>query len=146
MSRFDEIELNRVFNRQNVEAFRTIQEVVAPSVVSLDITEIESLIHEFRLVRTRFDDLYQKITVIPSVISANYTTRKNEILICTAELTVTLNPTPKDREKVTVKRNTTAGYTTVSGTIDGDSSFIMVNNYDSFTFVYLAENAEWSVI
>lgn len=81
--------------------------------------------------------------------SSNYTTTGNEdVVIATAAITVTLNDSPDDGETVTVKRATTAGYVTVDGngnTIDGDTDFIMVNNYDSYTFIYIEDAGEWLI-
>lgn len=84
-----------------------------------------------------------------STSTAYTTTGLEDLVIATASLTVSLNASPDDGETVKVKRATTAGYVTVSGngnTIDGDSTFTMVNNYGSFTFKYVEDAGEWLII
>lgn len=78
------------------------------------------------------------------VASSNTTTTGNAIIICTSAITVILNSNPDDLEMVTVKRTT--GNVTVSGAIDGDTSFTMLAAYESKTFIYSVINGEWSII
>lgn len=92
---------------------------------------------------------WQTITSGSGIIrtaSSDITTTGDEVIICTEAITVTLNPSPDDLESVTVKRATTAGFVTVSGDIDGDTSYVMMANYESKTFIYSVENGEWSII
>lgn len=80
----------------------------------------------------------------------DYTTTGDEaVVIAGSNITVTLNDSPADGERVSVKRSTTAGYVVVSGngnTVDGDTTFTMVVNYDSYTFVYSEEAGEWVIV
>jgi hypothetical protein len=67
-------------------------------------------------------------------ISANYTTFRNEILICTSNITVTLNPRPEMSERVYIKR--TNGKVTISGTIDGKTDLILTADNASVTLIF----------
>jgi len=78
--------------------------------------------------------------------AVDYTTAGNELVKVTAAITITLNTTPKDKEKVTVKRDTTAGNVTVSGAIDNDTFYKMLANQESKTFIYDGENASWMIV
>lgn len=89
---------------------------------------------------------YQIFDIPITVTSSAHTTAGNEIVVATSNITVTLNSTPEDGEKVIVQRSTTDGNVTVSGTINGDSSFVMLFNYDSYTFVYSISEAEWKIV
>lgn len=78
---------------------------------------------------------------------SNYTlTGYEDLLIVTGSVTITVNPNPKDGEEVAIKRSTTAGYVTISGTIDGDSSHVMTRNYDGVDLIYSVSNAGWFVV
>ena len=89
-------------------------------------------------------------SLIPIVsTSSAYTTRGDVLLVVTGEATITLDEFPADNQKTIVKRATSAGYVTVDGngkTIDGGTMFTMVNNYDSFTFVYSRDAGEWVIV
>lgn len=76
-------------------------------------------------------------------ISTNRTTAGYEIIEATAALTVTLNATPSTLETVSVKRNG-AGVVTISGTIDGASSFDLLYDLESVDLVY--NGAQWMVV
>lgn len=81
--------------------------------------------------------------------SSNFTTERSTRVVATAAITITLNATPADQETVTVKRATSAGSVVVDGngnTIDGSSNFTLLNNYDSYTFVYFENSSEWLII
>lgn len=143
MPKLNENELQKIgFSLGTIEWFRSVNTIVQPGTISLDVTELEALQHEFRLVKNRFDALLRRTRVITSTITANYTTRYDEVLICQAELTVTLNTVPRLGEFVTVKRDGT-GIVTVSGTIDGDTSYVMLADHESKTFRY--NGTEWSI-
>ncbi len=81
------------------------------------------------------------ITITPGDV----TTTKDQVIIATAELTVALNATPKDGEKVIVKRTFHGGVVTVSGAIDGGTFFKMLLKNDSYTFCYSLAQAEWYI-
>ena len=129
-------------SQPNIEWLRGVDTVTQPGVISFDVTEIEALQHEFRLVKNRFDALLRKTRVITTTITSSYTTRYDEVLICQAELTVTLNTVPVLGEFVTVKRDG-AGIITVSGAIDGDTEYVMLADHESKTFRY--NGIEWSI-
>jgi len=81
------------------------------------------------------------------VASANYaTTGFESVLVVTNAATVTLNTTPDDGEKISIKRATTAGNVTVSGTIDGASSYTMAENYECIDLIYIASSNEWLIV
>lgn len=77
---------------------------------------------------------------ITKEISADYTTKENEILICTAALTITLNLNPKIGERIYIKR--TDGKVIISGTIDGKTNLILVTDNASVTVSY-TESGWW---
>lgn len=75
-----------------------------------------------------------------------YTTTKNQIIVVTSNVTITLNANPKNKEIAVVKRNTAAGAVTVSAgskTIDGAASISLATNYDSAICLYSYPNDEW---
>ena len=79
------------------------------------------------------------------VISTDYTTAGNQVIIATNGETVTLNATPEDNETVIVKRDSTSDIT-VSGTIDGDSSHVITQNYAAIALKYSTEQAKWYIV
>ena len=81
------------------------------------------------------------------VKSANYTTAHSCLLIATAAITVTLNTTPDDQEWVRIKRETTAGPVTISGTIDGDATgYTMMANHENINLIYSRELGYWVIM
>lgn len=49
------------FSRVALEWFRTVDTVVAPETISLDVPELEALQHEFRLLRNELDQLRERV-------------------------------------------------------------------------------------
>lgn len=102
------------------------------------------------------DDIYDEIqgaAVDPDqfrfqviTTTANFTTTQDQIVICnnTSAITITLNATPDDGERVYIKRR--SGAVTVSGTIDGSSSLVIASKYDCPLLVYTDSSGEWSLI
>lgn len=90
-------------------------------------------------------DIFGKFEVVST--SSDYTTKGNEIIICTntSAITITLNATPEDIEQVHVVRQNT-GAVTVSGTINGQSSLAIGQRYSSPHLVYTIDGGEWSII
>lgn len=105
-----------------------------------------------RWIRSASVDLNSHIReTIPNLESqsSDFTTERSTRVVATAAITITLNATPADQETVTVKRATSAGSVVVDGngnTIDGSSNFTLLNNYDSYTFVYFENSSEWLII
>lgn len=69
-------------------------------------------------------------------IAATYSTKENEIIICTAAVTITLNTKAKIGERVYIKR--TNGKVTIVGTIDNKTNLILVSDNSSVTLLYTA--------
>lgn len=89
----------------------------------------------------RTDYAYQKFFKAREV-SAAYTTKYNEILICTAVVTITLNPYAKISEQVYIKR--TNGKVTIVGTIDNKSNLIL--NSDNASVTLLKTQSGWWIL
>lgn len=87
------------------------------------------------------DDMQMSIVEV----TANYTTTGNEIIICnnTTPITVTLNASPENGEKVRIKRRDSA--VTVSGSIDGNASTTIAYVYDAPLVIYTDDASEWSL-
>jgi len=68
-------------------------------------------------------------------ISANYTTIGNEIIQVSAACTITLNATPKYREKISIQP-TGNFFVTVAGSVNGQSTTIIHHAYDLITIEY----------
>ena len=90
-------------------------------------------------------------TIAPSartvyVVSSDHTTTGSELVLCHASLTVTLNPSPADKELVTVKREGFNGSLLISGTIDNDTNMNLFYNGDSVDLFYVASESSWFVI
>ena len=93
--------------------------------------EIAALDVEVSSGRSTYFDLY---TFPAKEISADYTTFRNEILICTASITVTLNPYPKMGERVYIKR--TNGKVTIVGIIDNKTDLILTADNAAVTLIF----------
>jgi len=70
--------LAKGFSRATVAFLRDIETVVQPSVISLDITELEALQHEFRLLRNTLDTMLDRIQNLEASMLNNLLP-KNEI-------------------------------------------------------------------
>lgn len=101
-----------------------------------------------------FDDLWQSATAKEQVkssyvtTSTDYTTIGDESIICTDALTINLNETPDDQEKVTLK--ITNGDVTIDGgsrLVDNETDitidFSEVQGLPLVTFIYLIETDSW---
>jgi hypothetical protein len=77
-------------------------------------------------------------------ITANHTTAASEYIVCnnTSAINITLNASPSDFERVTVLRRNAS--VSVSGTINGVSTFTMSAKYDTTSFIYLVDIGEWA--
>ena len=81
--------------------------------------------------------------------STNYTTVKTECVIATSRITVFLNDNPDNGERAIIKRATTDGNVIVdsqSKTIDGDSSYTMLVNYEGIQCVYSSSQDGWFIV
>ena len=87
----------------------------------------------------------KKLTVV--AITANYTSRGGEIIICanTSAVTITLLSSPNNLDEVIVKRQNT-GAVTISGTVDGMSSFPLVSRYDAPSMIFTTAAGEYSIV
>lgn len=74
------------------------------------------------------------------------TTTGPEIVLCfnTAAATVTLNAKPQDGESVKISRRD--ALVTVSGSINGGTSIVILSKYDTAQLVYSAEAGEWAIV
>jgi len=82
-------------------------------------------------------------------VAANHTTRGDESVEVTSNITVFLNPDPEIAERVTVKRNTGAGAVTIDGNgrnIDGAATTTQNTNYDFNTFLYSPDSDQWLIV
>ncbi len=134
-------------NQRSIRAFEKLFDLVPSDLISLKKLAEESSIKantgiaKAQQALDQLSDLESR-TVYTAV---NYTTAGNELVKATAAVTITLNLTPKDKEKVIVKRDTTAGRVTVSGLIDDDTFYMMLADQESKTFIYDGENAVWMI-
>lgn len=80
------------------------------------------------------------------VVSSNHTTTGAELVVCQAALTVTLNPSPVDKELVTVKRDGFNGSLLIVGTIDNGTNHNLFYNGDSVDLFYVAAESSWFII
>lgn len=80
------------------------------------------------------------------VIENNYLTSGNERIVCNAELTVTLNPSPFNDETVFVKRIN--GKVTIDGNghrIDGEDTAIMSREFMTLRLTYAGDLQQWMI-
>jgi hypothetical protein len=109
-----------------------------------------NLLEEFEntdAISDHYRPLHPATEAVPVVsVSSAYTTTGSAVIIATAALTITLNASPDDQEEVAIQRATTAGPVVVSGTINGDTSYHMVGNYESKVFRYVLASAEWIIL
>lgn len=78
---------------------------------------------------------------------ASRITTGNELVLCTGTgaKTITLNLSPANKEIVTVIRQGT-GTISVSGDINGATSFAVATQYDSIQFIYIASALQWFIL
>lgn len=120
---------------------------------SPDLSSTESQLYQFKsqlqTVKVSLKRDIEALSAIFVTTAVNHETLYNEIIECTAAVTVTLNPSPRDLQRVTIKRNTTAGFVVIDGngkTIDGASSYTMQINYEGLDLVYSADSDGWLII
>lgn len=78
---------------------------------------------------------------------SNITTYGDSIIVATSNITVTLNPNPIDKEKVTIKRATNLGTVTISASaIDGSTTYKLITNYEAAQCIYSNIDNEWFVV
>lgn len=80
------------------------------------------------------------------VVSVDHTTTEAELVICQAALSVTLNPSPADKELVTVKREDFSGELLIVGTIDNATNFNLHYAGDSIDLFYVESESNWVII
>lgn len=99
-----------------------------------------------------FDDLFlleQQRQIRENVITTNtdYTTAGNDVIICTASVTVTLNDEPDNKETVAVRM--LGGVIVINGngrTINGSATAKIRTKYTSWQIMYIIETDEWIII
>ncbi|MCK5609556.1 hypothetical protein KAR91_47215 [Candidatus Pacearchaeota archaeon] len=105
------------------------------SIADLFASEVDKLPYFFSLIKTILQD-----KEVVKEISADYTVRNNEALICTAAVDITLTPLSFGK-KVYVKR--TSGIVNILGTIDGGTNLTLGTAYSSVTLIY---TTQWWII
>lgn len=108
------------------------------------IIELQSEIDSSPLWQTPTIDDFQLIST-----GAIYTTTRNQIIVVTSSVTITLNANPKDKETAIIKRATAAGTVTISAgakKVDGAATYDMVTNYESAQCVYSYPDDEWFIV
>lgn len=107
---------------------------------------------------TQNRDLYDSTSHVASLYpfktnfqstSTALTTSGHQVIIVTGAVTITLNAAPWDGEVVKIKRATTAGAVTVSGngkTIDGASTYKILENYEAVQIVYSVLDDGWFIV
>jgi hypothetical protein len=77
----------------------------------------------------------------------DYTTQGNMIIIATSPITITLNPNPKDEEKVIIKRATSLAPVNINASaIDGATTYQLIVNYEAVQCIYSITDASWFII
>lgn len=77
--------------------------------------------------------------------SVNYTTAGSVFLRCLAELTVTLNPTPAERERAVIQVYGGNFNVTILGQINGQSQSVLFVDGDCVQLVYSSLFNEWVI-
>lgn len=156
-TRLEQTNLQKIgMSNLNIEALRKVQNVVYGAFLatpdleeylfSLETEHDDSKLLE--LLHILFADLTSdKISKpITEVTAVNYTTNGNQTIICTAILTITLNPTPDDGEIATIIRDTSAGLVTISAAlISGSTTYVLITDFETARCVYSASRKAWYV-
>lgn len=112
------------------------------------IDEIEAELEQLNF-SVDYDAITESVAGSVVVTSSAYTTTSNQTVIAESNITITLNDSPSDNERVTAKRATAAGTVTVDGNgknIDGTATADLLSNYETITVIYSATNDEWLII
>ena len=112
-----------------------------------DITTDSALAEESELYywNTPSLDIFEQVITTGS----NITVYGNAIIIATSNITITLNPAPMDKERITIKRATTAGNVIVNSStilIDGALTYLLITNYEAIQLIYSSANNEWLIV
>lgn len=100
----------------------------------------------FREIKNRMYELWAIIKSDSSVtpIDSDYTTEGSGIFLATNSITITLNDSPANQEKVQIKN--TGGIITIDGNgknIDGSQTLIVDKVWDAPTIIYLQDQDQW---
>ena len=82
-----------------------------------------------------------------TVKTSNFTTTRTQRIICNAAITITLDGTPQDDDKVYIKR--VNGQVTIDGNgnnIDGETSITLVIEYTSVLLTYSSTLGDWFIM
>lgn len=113
--------------------------------IAINTADIEALDNVNPIGAVNASD-YQK-PFYESVQSANYQTFIDEIIKLSADITITLNPYPLDKERVYVKSATGKGFSVTSTRkIDGHSTIRYNKPYIGRWFSYSIELNTWSIL
>ena len=107
--------------------------------------EVDSVVEASEAIGPFFTSALQLSQIETLSITADFTTTDSQVLICnnSSAITITLNSTPSDLEKVTIKRRD--ALVTISGSIDGDTELV-IGQYESPTLIYTIDGGEWSIV
>lgn len=88
----------------------------------------------------------EKTTFDVEIITSDFTTRRNQIVVCknTSDITVTLDPLAIEEDQLHIKRKQDAARVTVVGLIDGETPTIV--NIKNFSLHLVFDGTEWSQI
>lgn len=88
----------------------------------------------------------EKVAFDVEIITSDFTTSRNQIVVCknTSAITVTLDPLAIEEDQVHIKRKQNAARVTVVGLIDGKTSTII--NIKKFSLHLVFDGTEWSQI
>jgi len=81
-----------------------------------------------------------------AITGVDFTSVDNQIIICTAPLTVKLNPEPEDQERVTVQA--TNGFVTIDANgrkINGEDDALIRRNFTSWDIIFILEIDGWVI-
>lgn len=134
-------------NQRAIRAFEKLFDLIPDDLDSLRIL-IEELSNEVSDVDQKANAALATASEMPdvSIINSDYTTANDEKIVASAAITVTLNQTPNDGEKVIVVA--TNGRVNIDGNgknISGRDGLVISQNYTSLSMVYNIELNEWFI-
>lgn len=154
--------LNNGFSQVTVAFLRNVELVVQPGIISLDVNEIEALMHEFRLLRNELDVLRSDVVEnsVPdmgfnnqTVTSGFYSLSTNvsitakafQFIAVTGKATIKLPEVPASNDVVTVL-NVNGNQVTVDGNgnlINGELSTVSSSVNTTINYHYFKDLGAW---
>ena len=150
-----ELQANQKMSRANIEALIATEDSAQTSGITslvglaLALADKDSGSSSDSVSALGFLKSLEKEFGFLSTATAYTTTGLEDLVVVTSDVTITLNATPDDGEKVEVKRVTTAGNVTVDGNgnnIDGDTTFTLLSNYGAYDFIYSVTEGGWLIL